>query len=412
MTISRRTLLKGGVSVAVTGLAMPSVIAQPAPIKLGATSPFSGPQAVLGVTFDAGIECAVNIANKNGGILGRQIELIKRDDKGTGVGAVAAARELFDMDVKLLVGAFQSQTSLAMAPILPDSGAVLIGTGTAMSLTHEGFNRHFFRGYANSSMNFGGLGRAVGKKFPDVSEWASIAFDSAFGHDSLVAVRGGLRAVQPKAPNFAPPIFVTPTASDFKVEIGNLMAMDIEGLYIGMLGGPAITFLQQARSVGLLDKLRVIAEGGNDTAIGKAMQKNTPLNIWSRGYWYPEHPIFAENPVSRELYDEYVRLTGKVFPDSMAQAGHKVALAMIKGIEKAGSPDAEAVIGALEGLEYVAADGPTTIRKEDHQAFGRSQYGNIGPLDKEPFYAVREVIEIDDKDTIEPAAPGVPFKFE
>jgi branched-chain amino acid transport system substrate-binding protein len=412
MTVSRRTLLKGAASIAATGLAMPAVIAKPAPIRLGATSPFSGPQAVLGVTFHAGIECAVNIANNKGGILGRQIELIKRDDKGTGVGAVAAARELFDMDVRLLVGAFQSQTALAMAPILPDGNGVLIGTGTAMSLTHEDFNRHFFRGYANSNMNFGGLGRAVGQKFQDVSEWASIAFDTAFGHDSLVGLRNGLSAVQPKVPNFASPIFVAPTASDFKIEIANLMATNAEGLYIGMLGGPAITFLQQARSVGLLDKFKVIAEGGNDTAIGKAMQKNTPLNIWSRGYWYPEHPIFAGNPVSRELYDEYVRLTGKVYPDSMAQAGHKVALAMIKGIEKAGSPDTEAVISALEGLEFIAADGPTTIRKEDHQAFGRSQYGNIGPLDKEPFYAVREVIEIDDKDTIEPATPGVPFKLK
>ena len=108
MILNRRTLLKGTASFAATGLAMPAVIAQPAPIRIGTTSPFSGPQAVLGVTFDAGIECAVNIANRAGGVLGRQIELIKRDDKGTGVGAVAAAREMFDMDVRLLVGAFQS----------------------------------------------------------------------------------------------------------------------------------------------------------------------------------------------------------------------------------------------------------------------------------------------------------------
>ena len=58
-------------------------------------------------------------------------------------------------------------------------------------------------------------------------------------------------------------------------DIGNIMASGAEGLYLGVLGGPAISFLQQARSVGLLQKLAAIGEGGTDLSLGKALQKNS-----------------------------------------------------------------------------------------------------------------------------------------
>lgn len=410
MRLNRRTALKGGLYLAASSLAAPAVFAQPAPIRIGVTVPLSGAQAQPGVGFLTGVESCANLANAAGGVLGRQIELVIRDDEGTAAGSVAAGRELFDSNVNLLVGAFQSQLSLALAPILEEAKAVLIGDGTAMSLTHESFTRHFFRGYSNANMNYGGLGRAVATKFPEVRNWSGVCFDTAFGRDGIAAFARGFGAVTGEPIDVSSAAFVAPTAADFKIEISKLISAGVEGIYLGMLGGPAITFLQQARAMGLTERLKVIAEAGSDTLIGKSMQRDTPTNIWGRGFWYPERPEFIRHPLSQQLYDDIVARTGNRYPDSIGQAGHKALTGMLKGIEKADSTETEAVIAALEGLEFDTAEGKTTFRKEDHQSFGLAHYGTIGPSDTEPFYAVRDVVVIDELDIIEPATPGVAFK--
>lgn len=410
MQVTRRKLLKAGVATAATSaLGMPYVHAQANPIKMGLMFPLSGPQGTLGVPWAAGAEIAIQQINKAGGLLGRQVEAVVRDDKGTSVGAVAAARELHDMGINLMIGGNQSPMALGLAPLLPEFNAVMVSTATAMSLTHESFTKHYFRVNPNAHMFYGGLGQVVAKKNPDVTKWTFIVFDSASGRDAVAAFAGGLKKASKAKLEFLDPIFVAQTAADFKIEIGNIMSSGAEGLYLGILGGPAISFLQQARSVGLTRKLKAIGEGGTDLSLGRALQKSLPTNIWGRGYWYPSDSSF-NNPISANLYKDYVVKTGEKFPLGIPQLGHKLALPLFHAVTKAKSTETDAVIAAMEGLEFDCAEGKQVIRKEDHQALGEGHYANYMPTEEEPFHGVREVVLLADADTVELASPGIVFK--
>jgi branched-chain amino acid transport system substrate-binding protein len=411
MKLSRRSIIKGVVAFAATSaFGMPAVLAQQIPIKIGIMFPLSGPQEQVGQGWLAGAEIAIEQTNRAGGLLGRKLEAIVRDDKGTSVGAVAAMREMNDLGVKLYVGAGQSPMALGLAPMLPELNAVLAGCPTAMSMTHENFTRHFFRVGANARMFCFGLGRGLAQKFPDITQWASIAFDSEAGRDAISAFQDGLKQTSKAKLSFGGPIYTSPTAADYKVEISKIMNSGAEGLYLGLLVGPAISFLQQARSVGLTQKLKVIGEGGSDVILGRSLKKAMPTNVWGRGYWYPQDPSFSTNPISQKLYTDYIAKTNDKYPLGISQLGHKMTLAVLEGIKKAGSPDTAEVIAAMEGLEFDCAEGKQVLRKEDHQAIGMGHYANYMPLDEEPFHGVREVIKLPDAETVEPASPGVSYK--
>jgi branched-chain amino acid transport system substrate-binding protein len=390
---------------------MPSVWAQAPVLRIGAAIPMSGSQAQFGEAALAGIKVAVALANKTGGLLGRQVEIVVRDDKGSSVGAVAAGRELASDGVNLFVGALQSPMGLGLAPLLSEFDAVCVGSATALSLTHENFSRNFFRVHPHAMMIYGGLGRVLGQKFPEVKEWASIAFDSEAGRDAVRAIEAGVRATSTAKVNFAAPIFTSPSAADYKVEIGNLMNSNAEGLYMGLLVGSGITFLQQARSIGLTKKLKVIGEGGTDVLIGRAMKKATPDNIWCPGNWYPQSEPFKSNAQSNEIFEQYVAETKDKYPSGLVMIGYRLAAALIAGIKKANSPKTSDVIAALEGITFDTPSGPYSIRKEDHQGHGRAVVGNLGPQDDEPFYNVRNVTLYDETAVLEPPTPGVAFKM-
>ncbi len=68
------------------------------PVKIGWIGPLTGEMAALGINNLKGIQVAVNEINSQGGISGKQIELISEDDKGINVDAVNAYRKLKDID--------------------------------------------------------------------------------------------------------------------------------------------------------------------------------------------------------------------------------------------------------------------------------------------------------------------------
>ncbi len=86
MSMNRRDAIKLGAATlaASTLLKAPNVWAQPAPIRIGAILPLSGTQAIAGQAWLAGTEIAIEQANRNGGVMGRTLELVVRDDKATG----------------------------------------------------------------------------------------------------------------------------------------------------------------------------------------------------------------------------------------------------------------------------------------------------------------------------------------
>jgi branched-chain amino acid transport system substrate-binding protein len=92
------------------------------PIKIGFAGALSGPAAFVGVEIKRGAEIAIDEINAKGGIKGRKLVLVSRDDEHNPVKTVAQYRELAEREkVVAIVGATNSASMLAVAPIVNDT---------------------------------------------------------------------------------------------------------------------------------------------------------------------------------------------------------------------------------------------------------------------------------------------------
>lgn len=415
MSTTRRTVLAGAVATAAAwpGFPITAARAQSGPLKIGVMYALSGVGAPVGDALLKGTQIAAAQINSGGGLMGRQVELVVRDDKYNGATAVAAARELNGEGINLMIGGSQTVMALALMPIIPEMNSVLVIPAAAgMPLTHELFNRNTFRLTSNNYTQYRAMGRALNERHPEIKTWAMIAPDGDFGRDAAKYFSSAVTEFSAKAGRPATvlePVFAQASATDFKTQINLLMNSGAEGLFMGIVGAPQISFFQQARSMGLYQQFKVIGDAGNEVVTAKALQKNLPENFWSVSYWNNAVEPFSSNPLSKQLYDDYVAMTGDKNPPGLVMAGHRAASALFNGIKRANSSDTPAVIAAMEGLTFDTPGGLYTIRKEDHQGLGFDYYAWLSSTPTEPFYAVREMIRIPESEVVEPPSPGRKF---
>src|SRR5260370_9225921 len=113
--LSRNTLLAG--AAALVALALVGPAAAQAPIKLGELNSYKVFPAFL-EPYKKGWELAVEEANAAGGVLGRKIEIVSRDDNGNPADPVRAAEGLLRRkNSPLLLGAFPSTVGLDCATL-------------------------------------------------------------------------------------------------------------------------------------------------------------------------------------------------------------------------------------------------------------------------------------------------------
>ena len=84
------------------------------PIKIGVDGPFTGGSSSMGVSMRDGVRLAAAEINKSGGVLGRQIVLVERDDEAKNERGVQIAQELINKEkVVAVVGYINTGVALA-----------------------------------------------------------------------------------------------------------------------------------------------------------------------------------------------------------------------------------------------------------------------------------------------------------
>lgn len=124
--------------------AVMSGCAAPKPIDIGFSAQLTGRQAELGVQERNGVMLAVDEINAAGGINGRKINLIVKDDLGTPEGAVAADTELAQQKVVCIVGHATSAQTLAGLPVAQEHGIIMMSPTTSTAAL-SGVDDNFFR---------------------------------------------------------------------------------------------------------------------------------------------------------------------------------------------------------------------------------------------------------------------------
>lgn len=107
-------------------------------IKVGGIAPLTGAVAVYGLLVQAGVDQYVAEINANGGVLGKQVEMVWMDDTNDAVEATNAYNQLISQGCNLLIGAVTTTPTLAVAPLAYADGTPMItASATAYAVTGE-----------------------------------------------------------------------------------------------------------------------------------------------------------------------------------------------------------------------------------------------------------------------------------
>jgi len=414
MALTRRLLLGTGAA-----LLAPAMRARAAsPLLIGFITSLSGPQEVFGRPMLTGARIAADQVNAAGGVLGRRVEILDRDDGADPDRAVAQLKELTGNGVNLLAGIVTSPVGLATSPAAAQANAVLMTCLAATDkLTHDNFNPHYFRVSDQTVMRNRAQARLMVERYPEVTNWAALIPDMEYGHSAYAAFRQGLREASNGKATLAEPILSKFGAEDFTQQIAALKASPAEGVFIAVYGGDAVALYRQAGFSSTFGHVKVLADSVNEVIVPMELGSATPENLWLGMTWY--HAGYGQLPMARALYEDNLRRTGEALPLGMIETGHAAVLAYAAAIRKAGKTDTDAVIKALEGLTFDTAKGPVTFRPEDHQAIGDVNLirmkgtGEGAPLDILDYvrsgYEVAEFVRLDGASVIEPPSPGKPI---
>lgn len=145
--------------VAVFGLAFSGAAYAADPIKIGLTGPFTGGSSSMGVSMRDGVKLAVDEVNKAGGVLGRPLQLVERDDEAKNEVGVQIAQELINKEgVVATLGYINTGVALASQRFYQEAEIPVINnvaTGTLISkqfVPPDNKNNYIFRTSANDAI--------------------------------------------------------------------------------------------------------------------------------------------------------------------------------------------------------------------------------------------------------------------
>jgi branched-chain amino acid transport system substrate-binding protein len=123
MTMSRKDFLRLTAAGAVA-LSAPRLTRAADPVKVGAMFPLSGGTAVQGQHVCEAIEIAAAMVNDAGGVIGRPIQVIRRDDESTPAVGVSRASELIGEGVSVIIEGWNSPVTLATQTVIARAGVL------------------------------------------------------------------------------------------------------------------------------------------------------------------------------------------------------------------------------------------------------------------------------------------------
>jgi branched-chain amino acid transport system substrate-binding protein len=409
---TRRDLMKGAAAAAagasLTGLSGAALAQAAGPIRIGVITPLSGPQEFLGMYVKNGAEVAVEQINKAGGVMGRPLELVIRDDKANPAAAVAATRELLAAGVNLYIGTISSANLLAMAPVMQQENAVLVTSGAGTEkLNHEAYSPNVFRPGDSPDTRGRGEARLMAQRYPNVTRWTGLIPDHEYGRTMWGIFVDGLLEFYPaltgKKPEILDPIITPYGVSDYRNSITQALRQTADGLFNATYGGDAITMFQQARGFGLAGRYKVIVDAANEFLIARGMKQQVPP-MWTGMHYYPA--ANKGNPISDQFIADYSAKTKDSEPLGWAAEAHAGIYALKHAIEKGKSADTKAVIANLKGLTWDSVTGKRFMRPEDNQTIKDTELVFIEPANNDKGYAVKEYVKVDGKSVIFPPRPG------
>jgi len=345
------------------------------PIKIGEINSYKSQPAFL-EPYRKGMELAVEEINEAGGIDGRKLVLITRDDNANPGDAVRAAEELLTRErVDVLAGSFLSHIGLALADFARQRKTFFLASETITDkVVWENGNRYTFRlrtsGYMLTAMLIPEAAKLNKKR------WAIVYPNYEYGQSAAATFKTLLRAVQPDVE------FVAEQATPLgKVDAGSVVQAladaKPDAIFNVLFAADVAKFAREGNVRGLFPTTPVVSLLTGEPEYLDPMGADTPEGWIVTGYpWQsidtPEHKAFLT--AYQAKFKDHPRF-GSII-------GYTTIQSLAAGIRRAGgSTDTEKLITAFTGLELASPFGPIQYRAIDHQSTLGAFVGKLGIKD-------------------------------
>lgn len=330
-------------------------------LKIGEVNSYKAMPAFL-EPYKKGMDLAVQEINAAGGLLGKKVELVVRDDNGNPGDAVRAAEELYTREkIDVLTGSFLSHVGMALTDYAGQKKRFFLASETLTDkVVWANGNRYTYRLRGSTYMQTAMLVQEAKKL--NKKRWAIVYPNYEYGQSAVATFKQLMQQAQPDiefVAEQAPPL----GKIDAGAVVQALADAKPDAIFNVLFSVDLGKFVREGNTRGLFKGRQVVGLLSGEPEYLDALRQEAPEGWIVTGYpWYaiktPAHDAFLK--AYQTAYKDYPRLGTIV--------GYNAIQSLAAGIRKAGSTDTEALIRAFQGLHVDTPWGPITYRPQDHQS--------------------------------------------
>ena len=331
------------------------------PIRIGEINSYSAiPQFTQ--PYKQGWQLAVEEVNAAGGLLGRKVEVIARDDAGKPEDALRHAIELISQEkVDVLAGGFLSNVGLALADHAGKSKRLFVASEPLTdAIVWDKGNRYTFRLRPSTYMQAAMLVEEAAKL--PAKRWATLAPNYEYGQSAVASFKELLKAKRPDV-EFVGEQWPALGKIDAGSSLSALMQSKPDAIFNVTFGADLAKLVREGNQRSIFPKVPVVSMLSGEPEYLEVLKDETPKGWIVTGYPWDqidtkEHASFAAN------YFRKFRENPKVG----SVVGYATMQAIFAAIKKAGRTDNEKLVLAMRGLKFSTPFGPAEFRAIDQQS--------------------------------------------
>ena len=325
------------------------------PIRIAGVMAITGVLAGDGELNSRGIELAVNQANANGGVLGRQIEYIVEDGGSTPDTGMNAVNKVLSGDYDVMMGPHFSAQVLAITDIMNEKQMLNIFGGTNPTIMGLLTSPYSVRCRVPDAINARGC--AVFMEEIGCKKIGLFTVSDDFGQGAKNVMSEYFDSV---GIEYVTEIFNSEDR-DFTTQLLNMKNAGIDSMVLWGLGDTPVIIARQMYELGM-SELKVMSSGVVTTPDLRArMEPEWYADWYSNSQWNPQ----SSSDASIQFNKDYEEAYGQK-PNFLAAAWYSTTKWYLDCVEKAGTTDKDAVLAVMkETKDFPALNGNYTYRDRD-----------------------------------------------
>lgn len=330
-------------------------------IKIGEINSYSALPAFT-EPYRKGWQLALEQINAAGGVNGKKLVIVSKDDGGKPADAITAANELVSNEnVAFLMGTFFSHIGLAVSDFANQKKVMFLAAEPLTdAIVWSKGNRYTFRLRPSNYMQAAMLAE-LAAKLP-AKRWATIAPNYEYGQSAVAIFKKLLAAKRPDI-EWVGEQWPPQGKIDAGAVVEAIASTNPEAILNVTFGGDLTKLVREGNTRGLFKGRSVVSFLTGEPEYLDPLKDEAPEGWIVTGYpWYgiktPEHEAFLK--AYQAKYNDYPRLGSVV--------GYTTVKAAAAILAKAKSTDTDKLIGAAEGAEVASPFGKIVFRPIDHQS--------------------------------------------